>query len=138
MIHTLAKWIGTFPGWHGQRVTVNSLCQKTGSVGIFSKGTQVLEEKTDIMGNRKEHCRHSFILRFRAPAFSGDGYDVAVNFQRWVQQHNALGLAPRFGDIPTHSYIQTSGGKAEGTDGTDAVTYTVELTADYIKIYEVK
>ncbi len=138
MIHTLAEWIGTFPGWQGKEVTVGKLCGKTGSVGLFSKGTGVLEEKADVLGNRKEYCRHSFVLRFHAPAFDRDGYAAAVGFQHWVQEQNAFGLAPRFGDVPERSRIRAANGRPERTDGTDTVTYAVELTADYIKLYEVK
>lgn len=136
MIQILANWIGSFPGWQAENVDIGTLCQKTGSVGLFSRGIQVLEEKTDILGNRTEFCRHSFALRFRANAWTG--FDTAVNFLHWVQTQNGQGLAPRLGDMPLYSRIRTGACKAEGSDGTDTVTYAVELTADYIKQYEVK
>lgn len=138
MVQTMAKWIEIFPGWQGAPVQLGKLCQQTGSIGLFTGGIQVLEEKRDILGSRKEYCRHSFVLRFNAPAFDRDGFTILVDFQHWVQQQNALGLAPRLGDIPEQCRIRASKGKQERTDGAGAATYSVELTVDYIKLYEVK
>lgn len=138
MVNTLAKWLQTFPGFHDAAVQPGCLQQQTGSLGLYSGGVQVLQVKEDVLGNRQEHCRHSLILRFNAPAFAEDGFNTIVELQHWVQAQNALGLAPHFGDVPEKSVLRAQNGRLERTDGSHAATYAVELSADYMKLYEVK
>ena len=138
MVNAIARWVQSYPGWGGGVVVPGELCQQTGSLGLFSKGIQVMDVRQDVLGRRQERCRHSFVLRFCAPAYASDGFSAMVDFQHWVQEQNALGLAPRFGDMPENSAIYAQNGRLERTDGAHTATYAVELSADYMKLYEVK
>ena len=61
-----------------------------------------------------------------------------MDFQEWVQQQSALGLAPIFGDAPGKERITAQNGVLYEADEEGTATYMVQLSVLFQKNYEVK
>lgn len=137
-LEKLRQWVQTFPQWEEGNLLY---CDYTGAVpgntGLFPLGMEELYRKTDILGNTTARCRYRFSL-YRVTTGQEDN---AVNaawlmaFQRWVQSQSAQGLAPAFGDEPARERIRAEKGRLKETSQTGTGLYTVELIAEFVKIY---
>ncbi len=134
-LEKMRQWLQSYPGWQ-DTLQVDFTEAAPGSAGLFSEGLEELSRQEDILGNLQIACRYRFTLYRRTPGHA-DGTDDArwlLDFQSWVQQQSAAGLAPRFGDIPHMERMQARKGtlKDRGQTG----LYTVTLLADFTKVYE--
>lgn len=112
--------------------------QAPGNAGLFPKGLEEISRREDVLGNLQVTCRYRFAL-YRQTAGQGDGTADAqwlLDFQNWVQQQSAAGLAPHFGDVPARERLQAQQGALQAASQTG--TYVVTLIADFMKVYEVK
>lgn len=140
VLQTLKSWLITFPKWEeGRLLFVDFTDGVPGNAGLFPKGMEVLRRKEDVLGNVRLSCRYHFAL-YRVAAGQEDQRENArwlEEFQRWVQQQDAMGLAPKFGDVPRQEHIRAEHGRLSSRKQAGSALYTVTLTADYTKIYEV-
>ena len=127
-LEKLQAWISSYPHWE----------DSPANVCVLPKGMEETSRREDVLGNAVAGCRYYVTLFWEIPGLC-DGAESArrlLDFQSWVQQQCALGLAPKFGDVPAQETIRTEKGGC--TIGTQMVTYTVTLVADFMKVYEVK
>lgn len=135
----LRQWLPTFPKWEeGKLLYVDFTDGIPGNAGLFPKGEQVLSKREDVLGRVTLRCRYHFAL-YRVTAGQEDQQENArwlMEFQEWVRRQDALGLAPKFGDLPGE-HIRAEKGQLNSRKQAGSGVYTVLLTADFTKIYEV-
>ena len=125
-LEELKSWLSTYPGW------------EMGYHGPFPKVFEETSRREDVLGNNLVGCRYEVTL-FWETMGQGDEAENArrlLDFQKWVQQQSMSGHAPHFGDVPARERIRAEKGGL--TVGTQTVTYTITLIADFMKVYEVK
>ena len=127
-LEKLQVWLSNYPHWDAYPANI---C-------ILPKAMEETSRRVDVMGNTLVGCRY-YVTLFWEIAEQCDQAEKAcrlLDFQNWVQEQVTLGLAPKFGDMPTRESIRTEKGGL--TAGTQITTYTVTLVADFMKVYEVK
>ncbi len=138
-LEKLKVWLQTYPAWE-DTIQVDFAEDIPGNTGLFPTGVEELSRREDVLGNLQVECRYSFDLR-RQVAGGCDGTANAqwlLDFQIWVQQQSAGGLAPHFGDVPQQERMQVRGGSLKAVSPVGTGTYIVTLMADFMKVYEVK
>lgn len=140
VLKRLQAWLTTFPKWEeGKLMYLDFTDGVPGNQGLFPQGQEVLQRKEDVLGNISLSCRYHFAL-YRVTAGQEDQQENArwlMEFQDWVQQQDAMGLAPKFGDVPEKSHIRAEKGRLSGRKQAGSAMYVVMLTADFTKLYEV-
>lgn len=133
-LEKMQQWLQSYPGWE-DTLQVDITEPAPGNAGLFTEGLEVLSRKEDILGNVQLTCRYRFTLYRRVARDNGaSNARWLLDFQNWVQQQSALGLAPQFGDEPHLEQIQARKGalKERGQTG----IYTVTLLADFTREYK--
>ena len=127
-LEKLQSWLSAYPNWE----------TFPGNVCVLPKEKKEVFRREDVLGNSVMGCRYYVTLIWETAGQIGDGKCAArlLDFQSWVQEQSILGLAPHFGDVPAQERVWTEKGGL--TVGTQIVTYTVTLVADFTKVYEVK
>lgn len=109
--------------------------------GIFPSGLEEVSRKTDLLGNVTVTNQYNFGLYYVFEKAPGDGTGAAVNagwvmdFQEWVQEQSALGLAPVFGDVPRQEKLTAQNGVLYDAEDEGLATYMVQLSVQFIKIF---
>lgn len=132
----MRQWLQSYPGWQ-DTLQVDFTEPAPGNAGLFSEGLEERSRQEDILGNLHIACRYRFALYWRRPGRT-DGRDDAqwlLDFQNWVQQQNAAGLTPHFGDVLSRERLQAQKGALQNASQTG--TYKLTLIADFMKVYEV-
>lgn len=131
MLEKLKNWLLTFPDWGEVLLQVDTTDPRPDNAGLFPKGMEELERKTDIAGNIRVRCRSSFVLR----RVVTQNYDRAARWmealQNWVYRQSMSGNAPIFGDADQPQRLYAKGGKLENNAQTGTAVYTVTLIAEY-------
>ena len=143
-LEKLRGWIATFPG-HDilSDFRVDYTDQIPNNGGVFPSGLVEIERTRDIVGNAKVQNQYNFGLYYVFAKSPGDDAGAVINadwiadFQMWVQEQSATGLAPVFGDVPAEEVIAAQNGTMYETDEEGAATYMVQLSVTFIKKYEV-
>ncbi len=136
-LETLRQWLRTYPGWGDGELPVDYADGIPDSFGLYPGGLEELSRQEDVMGNVTVEYRYHFTLH-RITAGQGDNTAEAawlLDFQHWVQQQSILGLAPHFGDVPYAERLRAQKGELKEASQAATATYTVTLTADFIKNY---
>ena len=112
--------------------------------GVFPSGLTEISRSRDILGNVTVVNQYNFGLYYVFEKSPGDDIgatenaDWLMDFQEWVQEQSALGLAPVFGDVPGIESITAQNGVLYNADEEGTAMYMVQLTVQFIKKYEVK
>jgi len=124
VLERLQAWLSTYPYWE--------------NVCVLPKGMEETSHQEDVQGNALLGCRYYVTLFWEMSGQGAEGENARrlLDFQNWVQEQSASGLAPQFGDVPAREKIRAEKGGL--TPGAQIVTYTVTLVADFMKVYEVK
>ena len=125
-LEKLQTWLSSYPGWEA--------CPA--KICLLPKETKEISRREDVLGNTRVGLR-SYVNLFWEMERQGSEAENACllsDFQNWVRQQNALRLAPVFGDIPGYERVWTEKGGL--TAGTQIVTYTIMLVAEFMKVYE--
>ena len=107
--------------------------------GIFPSGLEVVSRKTDLLGNVAVTNQYNFGLYYVFEKAPGDDAGAAVNagwlmdFQEWVQEQSARGLAPVFGDVPRQEKITAQNGVLYSAEDEGLATYMVQIAVQFIK-----
>lgn len=127
-LEKLQAWLSSYPHWDASPANI---C-------LLPKGMEETSRREDVLGNAVAGCRCYVTLFWEMPATGTEAQDAErlLKFIQWVQHQSAIGLAPQLGDVPVGEKIRTE--KSGCTIGTQMVTYTVTLVADFMKVYEVK
>ena len=137
-IEKLRQWLLTYPAWDaGGLLYIDYTDGVPGNSGLFPAGVEEVSRREDLLGNVTVGYRCRFAL-YRVTAGgceNGENAQWLLEFQRWVQAQSAAGLAPTFGDDPARERIRAEKGRLDRASQTGTGTYTVTLTADFVKYY---
>lgn len=123
-LEKLKAWLATYPDWED--------CLPD----VLPKTLEEISRQTDVLGNTFVVHRYTFSLFWQKTGQGEAGIDARdlLDFQRWVSAQCSAGTAPQFGDAPAFERLRLE--KGGMTLNAPAVTYTVTLLADFLKIYE--
>ena len=135
-LEKVKAWLATYPHWDGT-LQVDYSQGRPPNAGLLPKGLEEISVREDVLGNTQEECRYRFALSWQVAGQGDEGENAGklLDFQHWVREQSARGLAPCFGDVPAREQMRTE--KGGMTVGTQNVIYTVTLVADFMKVYEV-
>ena len=133
MLEKMKQWLQTFPLWEGT-LQLDYADDVPGNAGLYPKGMTELSCREDVLGNRNYRYSYTFTLR-RAAATSEENAHWLLEFQRWVAEQSRLGMAPAFGDEPRSERLRAFEGKLDTHTQTGCALYTVQLYAEFTKIY---
>lgn len=138
----IRAWIAAYPGHEALGAfAVDYTDRVPENGGIFPSGLIEISRTEDILGNVEIRNQYNFGLYYVFEKAPGDDVGAAFNadwvmdFQEWVQEQSARGLAPAFGDKTTAARAQNGVLYAADEEGT--ATYMVQLSVEFIKRYEV-
>ena len=136
ILQAMIQWLKTCPIWEGQ-LFVDFHDGNPGSVGLYPAGVEEIDRREDVLGNVKIRCSCAFVLR-RTAGQRGENARWLLEFQNWVMEQDRMGLAPKFGDEPKTERLRAFEGRLDSHNQAGSSMYTVHLTAEFTKLYEVK
>lgn len=143
-LERIREWISTFPQidkLNGLKVDYYSTQLDNSS--IAPAGRQEISRTEDILGNVTVENQLNFSLEFVLTKSPGDDVgakenaDWLLEFQRWVQEQSIRKLVPTFGDRPASETIKAQNGTNTYADIEGNGVYTVLLSINFTKYYEV-
>lgn len=142
-LEKIRDFIRSYPGADILRdFQVDFTDQVPANGGIFPSGLVEISRKADVLGNISVTNQYNFGLYYVFPKSPGDDEGAAVNagwlmdFQEWVQEQSALGLAPAFGDAPGKERIAAQNGVLYDAQDEGLATYMVQLSVQFVKEFE--
>lgn len=125
-LEKLQTWLSSYPRWEAYPARI---C-------VLPMEMKETSRRKDVLGNTLVEYRYyvNLIWEMEGQGSAGENAACLLDFQNWVQEQSTLGLAPGFGDVPACERVWTQKGGL--TTGTQIVTYTVTLVAEFMKIYE--
>lgn len=108
---------------------------------VFPQGLQEVERRESITGAVTFTNQSNFGLYFTFAKSTGDDEGAKINadwlidFQHWVQQQSACGLAPNFGDKDAPVIARAQNGVLYEAEAEGIATYMVVLSLRYKKTY---
>ncbi len=143
-LERIRKWVSSYPGAERMRdLKVDYFSQNPDNGSIDPSGVIEVSRTEDIVGNVTVENQYNFALYFVFLKDPGDDQGATDNatwlmdFQRWVQEQSIRKLVPVFGDDPKMETVKAQNGALYAADEEGAAIYTVQLSINYIKIYEV-
>lgn len=140
----IREWLNTFPKINRlQGLKVDYYSTQLDNSSIAPSGLQEISRKTDILGNVEVKNQYNFSLEFVLTKSPGDDVgaeenaDWLLEFQRWVQEQSVRKLVPTFGDEPSTETIKAQNGANTYADIEGNGVYTVLLSINFTKKYEV-
>lgn len=141
----IRNWIQTFPQYDALTTfSVDYTGAEPTNGGLMPSGLVEIARVTDICGNTTVTNQYNFTLYFIFFKAPGDDVGAEENaqwlmgFQNWVQTQSATGKAPIFGDDARRETMKAQNGMLLEADTEGTAVYTVNLSATFIKNYEVK
>lgn len=145
VLGTIRDWIKTFPQFDAlTNFSVDYTSAEPTNGGLMPSGLVEVSKKTDIFGNTTVTNQYNFTLYFvffKAPGDTDGAEENAqwlMDFQDWVQAQSAIGEAPQFGDDARQEAIKAQNGMLLEADNEGTAVYSVNLSVQFIKKYEVK
>ena len=133
MLERVCSWLQTFPLWEGT-LQVDYADAIPGSTGLYPRGITELSRREDVLGNVTVRCSWGFALQ-RAALPGEENARWLLDLQNWVMEQERLGLTPKFGDDPKTERLRAQEGKLNNSFQTGSGLYTVQLTAEFTKLY---
>lgn len=144
-LEKIRDWIETYPRIAAALgLQVDYYAAKPENSSLAPSGLQVISRKEDILGNIIVENQYNFALYFAFPKSPGDDAGATKNaewlldFQNWVQEQSIRRLVPTFGDDPKTETIKAQNGEIIDADPDGIGLYSVLLSINFIKKYEVK
>ena len=144
-LEKMRRFVESYPGagsFEGFKVDYTD--RIPANAGIFPSGLVEIQRKTDILGNAAVTNQYNFGLYCVFPKAPGDDVGATINadwvmdFQEWVQEQSITGQAPVFGDVPHWERITAQNGVLYEADDEGLGVYNVQISVQFIKIFEVK
>ena len=144
-LNTIREWLRTFPGMSKVKhinVDYYSFSPDENS-SIAPSGLQEISRTEDILGNVTVENQYNFRLELVLTKAPGDDVGATANadwllqFQEWVQEQSIRRKVPVFGDDPARETVKAQNGENEYADPEGTGVYTVLLSVNFIKKYEV-
>ena len=143
-LEKIREWISTYPGTSKLRdLKVDYYSQDPNNGSIDPSGLVEISRTEDILGNTTVENQYNFALYYVFVKDPGDDTGAAENadwimeFQRWVQEQSIRHLVPTFGDEPRKETIKAQNGALYAADEEGTAIYTVQLSINFTKYYEV-
>lgn len=141
-LEKIRNWIATYPGYDILNTFhVDYTDQIPANGGIYPSGLVEISRRSDILGNVTAKNQYNFGLYYVFLKDPGDTEGATINadwlmdFQQWVQEQSAQGLAPVFGDEPRTERIKAQNGVLYAAEEEGTATYMVQLSAEFLKKY---
>lgn len=143
-LEKIREWLATYSGAIPvQEMKVDYFSPNPDNGSIDPSGLIEVSRTTDIMGNTAVENQYNFALYFVLLKSPGDDEGATDNaallmdFQRWVQEQSIRKQAPIFGDDPARETARAQNGALYAADEEGTAIYSVQLSFNFIKIYEV-
>ncbi len=136
-LEKLVQWLQSYHKWGEMPLSIDYTDTQPVCAGLYPKGVEQVERREDVLGNVTVHYRQSFQLQRLTSGQQNSPLDAQwlMDFQSWVCEQSALGLAPRFGDEPGMERLRAEKGMLKAAAQTATGTYVVTLIAEYVKHY---
>ena len=139
-LEKITAFVRSYPGADIlQKFRIDYTDQIPANAGVFPSGLVEIDRKTDICGGATVTNQYNFGLYYVFEKAPGDDAGAAVNagwlmdFQEWVQEQSARGLAPVFGDVPRQEKITAHNGVLYSAEDEGLATYMVQIAVQFIK-----
>lgn len=139
-LEKITAFVRSYPGADIlQKFRIDYTDQIPANAGVFPSGLVEIDRKTDICGGATVTNQYNFGLYCIFEKAPGDDAGAAVNagwlmdFQEWVQEQSARGLAPVFGDLPRQEKITAQNGVLYSAEDEGLATYMVQLSVQFVK-----
>lgn len=143
-LQKIREWLKTYPGTLPvQDLRVDYISTRHNDGSIEPSGLIEISRTTDILGNVTVENQINFELYFtllKAPdedVGATENADLLLDLQGWIQEQAIRHKAPIFGDDPDLETIKAQNGALFLTNEEGIGIYTVQLSVNYIKNYEV-
>lgn len=143
-LEKIRQWVSTYPGSDRMRdLKVDYFSQNPDNGSIDPSGLIEVSRSEDILGNITVENQYNFALYFVFLKDPGDDQGATDNaawlmdFQRWVQEQSIRKQIPVFGDDPARETARAQNGALYAADEEGTAIYSVQLSLNFIKIYEV-
>lgn len=136
-LEKMRQWLITYPKWDEGLLHIDYTDALPGNLGLFPTGLEEVSRREDVLGNIAVKNRYHFAL-YRVDARQENNEENALwllDFQNWVQNQSAAGIAPHFGDEPAQERLWAEKGKLKEAAQTGTGIYAVTLTAEFVKYY---
>ena len=136
----LSGYTGSIPV---QQMRVDYYAPNPDNGSIDPSGLVEISRKEDIMGNVTAQNQLNFALYFvlvKSPdddSIATENAALLMDLQKWIQEQSIRKLAPAFGDVPEQESIKAQNGALYAANRDGVGIYTVQLSINYTKIYEV-
>lgn len=143
-LEKIRKWVETYPGANRMcDMKIDYFSQNPDNGSIDPSGLIEVSRSEDILGNITVENQYNFALYFvflKSPDDDKGATDNAawlMDFQRWVQEQSIRKQIPVFGDDLARETARAQNGALYAADEEGTAIYTVQLSFNFIKIYEV-
>jgi len=137
-LETMREFVRSFPGYDVlSRLDIDYTDKVPNSGGLFPSGMVEVSRRTDILGNVTVTNQLNFALYTTLEKWE-DGADNAewqLEFQQWVQERSARGLAPAFGDDPKRELIVAQNGQLFGAGEEGTALYVIQINVQFVRNY---
>lgn len=112
------------------------------SAGLFPSGLVEVARRTDVLGNVESDRQANFALYTVMEKAAGEDAGATYNagwlmdFQEWVLDQSAMGLAPTFGDVPERERMVAQNGQLYESDAEGWAMYAIQISASFTKRFE--
>lgn len=143
-IEKIREWVNSYPGMaKASALNIDYYSQTLDNSSLAPSGLIEVSREEDILGNIIVENQYNFSLDFVFPKSPGDDVGATDNanwlldFQEWVQQQSIRRKVPAFGDEPQRETVKAQNGTNSYADIDGVGVYTVHLSINFIKKYEV-
>lgn len=143
-LEKIRNWLKGYPGAAPVReLKVDYYSPNPDNGSIDPSGLVEVSRTTDIMGGVTVENQYNFALYFvllKSPdddTGATDNAALLMDFQQWIQEQSLHRLAPVFGDDPDAETIKAQNGALFAANEEGVAIYTVQLSINFIKYYEV-
>lgn len=144
VLDKIRSWILTYPQINDvAAIRVDYYEPQPDNSSIAPSGLVEISRKEDILGNITVENQYNFALEFvfaKPPeddSIAKANADWLMAFQEWIQEQSIRRLAPTFGDEPGKETVKAQNGANTYASADGAGIYTVQLSVNFIKKYEV-
>lgn len=132
------NWLRTWPGFPGdQPFMLEKTLGNQESWGLFPMGTQILSAQEDVLGNRREKVRQTYVLRHIVSISESDRTCLLTDLEQWIQQQNGKRCIPTMGQVRSADFIKGEKAHRSQLRSQAMAVYEMILTAEYENYYEV-
>lgn len=144
-LEKMREWLKTYSGFNVlESFQVDFTDGIPANGGISPNGLIEVDRQEDVLGNAIVTNQYNFGVCCVFAKPPGDDVEATINadwmmeFQEWVQEQSATGMAPIFGDEPKKEKIMAQNGAMYEASKDGWASYMVQISVQFIKKYEVK